>query len=93
MGTSYLVNDLAKEVEKLTAERDALLLANIDLKDWFDALKTDHDALMTAGKLALEALDLTYQLEFKTLPSNIGFSDVYNKQLGARMALKRAGVQ
>jgi hypothetical protein len=56
------------------------------------ALTAERDALMAAGKRALEALDFTYELQFKILPLGISFSDVYNKQLGARRALARAGV-
>jgi len=41
----------------LKVERDALLLANRDLSNWFDALKADHDALKAAGKIAIEAIE------------------------------------
>ena len=46
--------------------------------------------LLDTLKLALTALELTYQLSHKTLPLDISFSDVYNKQLSARMALVKA---
>lgn len=46
-----------REITLLTKERDVLTIANRDLQDWFDALKTDHDALKDAALLALVALD------------------------------------
>jgi len=53
-------------------------------------LTTAHSTLQGAAALALDALKLTYQLESKTLPTGISFSDVYNKQLAARAALMKS---
>ena len=45
-----------REITLLTKEHDVLTVANRDMQDWFDALKTDHDALKDAARLALDAL-------------------------------------
>jgi len=64
-------------------ERDALLLANLDLKDWFDAIKSDYDTMTAAAKLALEALAVAYPADRSKLPAHNA----------AIAALKSAGVQ
>jgi len=71
-------------------ERDALELANKDLSNWFDALKADHDRLMAAAKLALEALDyLGYSPDIYVHPDTwISAEAEY-----AVTALKKAGLK
>jgi len=43
--------------EELQKENKALLMANLDLSNWFNALKTDYDELKEATKLALKTLE------------------------------------
>jgi len=57
------------DVEILHKENKALLMANMDLSNWFNALKTDYDGLVKennelkeAAKLAIDALDLSQSL-------------------------------
>lgn len=81
-----MVEHAVDEIEALTKERDALTLGNRDLIDRFDALKSDHDKLMAAAKLALDALT-----EYASVFENA--TDPETPAGDAIDALRRAGVQ
>ena len=68
-----MIRGLATQIEELT-------MANKELINWFDALKTDHDALKDAARLALTEL-----IEIKE--NGLSWDAEYDKAIAALKAV------
>jgi len=80
-----------QDVEDLQKENKALLIANMDLSNWFNALKTDYDGLVKennglkeSAKLAIDALNMA-----KTYVAGEGFDDEIDQVYDATEALEK----